>query len=86
MLRLSQYWPMLEPATSIIKLCGGVEAVAAMTNRHPTRVLRWMHPKSKGGTGGLIPTDLQEPLLLAAREKGIGLTPDHFYPNFSAAS
>lgn len=77
---------MLEPAHSIIRLCGGFEAVAKMTGRSEIRVRRWTYTKEKGGTGGLIPTDCQEPLLLAAQERGIPLKPEHFFPGLKAAS
>lgn len=72
----------MEPAQTIIKLCGGPKEVAAMTGRDVTRVHRWTYPKDKGGTGGLIPTDVQERLLEEAHKRGVGLTPSHFFPNF----
>lgn len=71
---------MLEPAHSIIQLCGGFASVASMTDRSEIRVRRWTYPKDRGGTGGLIPADCQQTLLSAARAKGIPLTPAHFFP------
>jgi hypothetical protein len=71
---------MKEPAQTIIAICGGVEAVARMTGRDHTRVRRWAYPKDKGGTGGLIPSEVQAQLLRAARAEGIDLRPEHFFP------
>jgi hypothetical protein len=70
----------LEPAKSIIERCGGPEVVAARTNRDPSRVYRWMHPKDKGGTGGTIPFQLVPTLIAVAAERGIALTADDFLP------
>lgn len=70
---------MLNPAHQIIEKCGGVDRVAAMTGRHKSRVARWMWAKSRGGTGGLIPAQVQIELLEAARREGIDLTPEDFF-------
>lgn len=70
---------MLEPAKTVIEICGGVSTVAEMVNRHHTRVRRWGYPKSKGGTGGLVPSEMQETLLIEARKRGFDLQPDHFF-------
>lgn len=69
----------MTPASRVIQICGGVDAVMAMTGRSRSRVLRWTYPKERGGTGGLIPSDVQPVLINAARAKGIGLLPDHFF-------
>ncbi len=69
----------MEPANSIINLCGGFSAVAEMVARSEIRVRRWTYPKERGGTDGLIPSDCQQVLLSAARERGIDLRPDHFF-------
>lgn len=70
---------MLTPAHKVIEICGGYHAVAEMTGRHETRVRRWTYAKDKGGTGGLIPSDMQQVLLDGARERGIDLRPEHFF-------
>jgi hypothetical protein len=70
---------MMEPANTIIEICGGFRAVADMTQRSEVRVRRWTYPKDRGGTGGLIPAECQQLLLTAARARGIGLRPDHFF-------
>lgn len=77
---------MLEPANSIIILCGGFAAVSDMTGRSEVRVRRWTYPKCRGGTGGLIPADCQQVLMAAARERGIPLRPSHFFPGYDDIS
>lgn len=70
---------MLNPAAKIIELCGGYKVVAEMVGRDHTRVLRWTYPKDRGGTGGVIPSDIQQKLLDAARRRGVDLRPEHFF-------
>lgn len=70
---------MLNPAHHIIEKCGGLDRVAEMTGRHKSRVLRWTWPKERGGTDGLIPSQVQIALLDAARHRGIDLSPEDFF-------
>lgn len=70
----------MEPASTIIELCGGVSAVSEMTGRDVSRVHRWTYAREKGGSNGLIPTDAAQDLMRVARERGIPLTPEHFFP------
>jgi hypothetical protein len=70
---------MMEPAHTVIAICGGFRAVSEITGRDETRVRRWTYEKTKGGTGGLIPSEMQVVLLDAARERGIDLRPEHFF-------
>lgn len=77
---------MLEPAATVISICGGVDATAALVERDPSRVRRWGYPTERGGTGGFIPSQLQQRLLDAAGKKGLPLEPKHFFkdqPNCS---
>ena len=69
----------LDPAASIINRFGGVDAVALITNRHVSRVYRWMYPKSSGGTGGVIPQEEAKKLLAHAKDKRIKLSPAEFF-------
>jgi hypothetical protein len=71
---------MLEPAKTIIEICGGIQSVAEVTNRSAVRVRRWGYPVDRGGSGGLIPAEVQQVLMRAARERGWPLKPDHFFP------
>ncbi len=70
----------MEPAATIIEICGGVKRVAKITDRDETRVRRWAYPKAKGGTGGLIPTEAQQELIEYSRKTGGDLKPEHFFP------
>lgn len=70
---------MLEPAHTVITICGGYAETARMSGRSEVRVRRWEYPKEKGGTGGLIPSDCQQTLLDAARAEGKDLRPEHFF-------
>ena len=70
---------MLEPAYTVITICGGFAATAAMAGRSEVRVRRWTYPKAKGGTGGLIPAESQHQLLDEARRQGKDLRPEHFF-------
>lgn len=69
----------MEPASTIITLCGGFAPVAAITGRSEIRVRRWTYSRERGGTDGLIPTDCQQLLLDGARARGIDLRPEHFF-------
>ena len=69
----------MEPALSIITKCGGAPIVAKWTGADVTRVRRWTYPKSRGGTGGLIPAKWQADLLAKARAAGVKLTPADFF-------
>jgi hypothetical protein len=74
----------MEPATTIIAVCGGFRAVAEATGRNETRVRRWTYPRERGGTGGLIPAECQQLLMEAARVKGWPLKAAHFFPGAAA--
>lgn len=69
----------MEPARTIIEICGGVAAVADMTGRSEGRVRRWTFSKERGGTGGIIPAESQIALFNEACKRGIDLRPDHFF-------
>ena len=69
---------MMEPAKTVIELCGGIDAVAKLTGRDKSRVHRWGYPKEKGGSNGLIPSDVANDLLRNAAH--LGLKPEHFFP------
>ena len=70
---------MLNPAHHVIQKHGGVHEVAALTGRHVSRVMRWSWPKERGGTGGLIPTDMQHLLMAGGRAKGVSLSAADFF-------
>lgn len=72
--------PTLEPAATIIDRFGGPDAVQQITGASRTRVYRWTQPKSKGGTGGMIPTPHALKLIAHAKEAGLPITAEHFLP------
>lgn len=69
----------LNPASTIIGKVG-VQTVANITGAHVSRIYRWMYPKEKGGTDGVIPLKHIPALLAAAKAKGIALSADDFLP------
>jgi len=70
---------MLEPASTIIKRIGGIAVVADLLKLNRTSVLRWTHPRDRGGTGGLVPSKHQADLMAKAREKGVAIQPADFF-------
>ncbi|TGQ95996.1 hypothetical protein EN851_07635 [Mesorhizobium sp. M8A.F.Ca.ET.208.01.1.1] len=74
----------LDPAKSIIAKIG-IDNVAKVTGKHVSRVYRWMSPKERGGTGGLIPQAAQPAILKFAVENSIDLAPADFFPVSEAA-
>lgn len=81
----------LDPAYSLIMKFGseglwsGIKVVAAATDTDPSRVYRWMRPKNKGGTGGLIPSDRQKQLFDYAQKKQLPVEPSDFFGGARAA-
>ena len=47
--------------------------------RTRTVVYRWTYPKSRGGTGGLIPLEALPAVIAAAKLEGVLITPDDLY-------
>jgi hypothetical protein len=77
----------LEPARSVIGKIG-IDRVAEVTGKHVSRVYRWMSPREKGGTDGVIPYSDATKLLAYAQQNGIALSPADFFvePKENAAS
>lgn len=69
----------LNPAKSVIGKIG-IDKVAEITGKHVSRVYRWMYPKERGGTGGLIPQADAPALLAYAKANGIKLSKGDFFP------
>lgn len=74
-------------AQRVIDKFGGIPALIRLLNEvesskvwNRSSVWRWLEPKEKGGTNGVIPTKAMPILLKAARLHGILLTPEDFYP------
>lgn len=51
-----------------------------MTGRDESRVRRWTYSKERGGTDGLIPSDMAKILMREARRRNLPLQPEHFFP------
>jgi len=75
----------MEPASTIIKICGGAYAVAEITGLVASSVYRWTYAKHEGGTGGVVPADAASKLMVAARTQGLPLTAEHFFPEQGVA-
>lgn len=69
---------MSTPAENVIAKCGGHQTVAEWLDVDLSRVYRWTYPRERGGTGGLIPSKHQLPLLERARLEGVPLEPADF--------
>lgn len=70
----------MEPAKTIIEYLGGVQAVASIVNKHPSRVYRWTYPLEKReGCGGIIPLRDQKRILEFCEHHGIDLVRDDFF-------
>ena len=67
-------------AQRVIKKLGGPRVVADMLAMSTQAVYKWTWPTEKGGTGGFIPTRRQIELMVAAKQRGIILTKDDFFP------
>ncbi|MGV1803467.1 hypothetical protein ACQZ6A_16500 [Agrobacterium vitis] len=74
----------IEPAKSIVSKFG-VSLAAEITGRHVSRVYRWMYPRDRGGTGGVIPHADALALLEYAKTHGLDLSPVEFFPISGAA-
>ncbi len=70
----------MEPASSIIKALGGVNAVAEITGAHRTRVYKWMKSKREGGTDGFIPTPQALKILNHSQSRSLPLEAKDFLP------
>jgi hypothetical protein len=71
-------------AARVIAKFGGAQvlgkALARVSGRDRSRVYRWGYPKSKGGTGGVIPSSVIADVLTAARLEGVHLTAEDLDP------
>ncbi|NSZ57809.1 hypothetical protein FY145_07165 [Agrobacterium tumefaciens] len=68
----------LDPAKSIIAKIG-IDKVSEITGKHVSRVYRWMYPKDRGGTGGVIPQGDAPALLAYAKANKIELDAAEFF-------
>ncbi|SOD41341.1 hypothetical protein [Nitrosovibrio sp. Nv4] len=74
-------------ADRIIAKFGGARGLAralqALGDTHqlrsPAVIYRWTYPKTRGGTGGKIPSSALDAVIRAARLEGILITADDLY-------
>lgn len=62
------------PADKVIRLFGGVSAVAELVGTSTVQVHRWTYSKDKGGHDGQVPARHHPVLLTKARELSLPLT------------
>jgi hypothetical protein len=72
-------------AERILAKFGGARRLAELffvvgSSRDPSGIYRWAYPKSKGGTGGLIPTNAWSWIRKAAELDGIEITDEDLKP------
>jgi hypothetical protein len=72
----------LSQAARVAIKFGGVTKLAKACDPpyDPSTCFKWLYPKSKQGTGGLIPSHAMKRVREAARREGILLTADDFFP------
>lgn len=82
----------LNPAYGVImrfspdgKVSQAVSAVAEITGRTESWVFRWMLPKDRGGTDGMIPSKEQGKLFEHARKNKLRLRASDFFSPARAA-
>lgn len=66
-------------AKRVIDRLGGAPVVARIIELDVSQVYRWTYPKKRGGTGGLVPAQYQQPLLDWAKENNKDLSPEYFF-------
>lgn len=76
----------MNPARAVIAKLGGPEVVAKLTGRDVSRVYRWMYPRERGGTDGVIPHQEAQKLLEHARANGVDLRPEDFFASLPEAA
>jgi hypothetical protein len=77
--------PPANPAERIVRLFGGVHAMAGACGRDVSQVYRWLRPRAAGGFGGRVPHKAQERLLSAAKARGLALELADFLPRTDEA-
>jgi hypothetical protein len=57
-------------AARVIEKCGGAQNVAEALKIDVSSVYKFTYPKSKGGRGGLVPAEYQQPLIDWSKANG----------------
>jgi len=69
-----------EPAFGIVMAFGGPEKLAELSGKPIQTIRRWMRPKDRHGTGGVIPHWHHADLLDLARQQRVRLRRTDFMP------
>jgi hypothetical protein len=80
-----KYEPQPSQAERVIAKFGGARDLARAFQainkpKDPSTIFKWTYPKSKGGTGGLIPTRVWPDVMAAARYSGVFITIEDLDP------
>lgn len=67
----------MSPAEVVVDVFGGVRATARAAEVNGSTVCRWLQPRKRGGTGGMVPKVHRERLIAAAAKLGKLLTDEH---------
>ncbi len=67
----------MTPAEVVIDTFGGIRATARIVDTAPSTVCRWLQPKKRGGTGGLVPQGYFAILMQTAKDQKRTLTLEH---------
>lgn len=65
---------MPEPALTVLARFGGAGPLSRLLGLDRSAVHRWALPKSRGGSGGLVPAKHHQRLLALANAQGVALT------------
>lgn len=71
---------MHEQAAKILKKLGGPRRVAVALGIDPATVYKWTYEKSRGGTGGIIPSSSISKVQKFAQQAGVELTAQDWTP------
>ena len=69
----------IDPAKTVIARMGGASRVSEITGRNIATVYRWMNPRERGGTDGIIPHEDARKLLECAEKNGLDLVHSDFF-------
>jgi hypothetical protein len=62
------------PADKCIQAFGGVRTLAKLLGRNASSISRWRKSKEEGGTGGCVPSALQNRVLTLAKAHNVSLS------------
>ena len=71
---------MHQQAQRIVDKFGGPRRLAYAAGLEPSRVYRWLYPKDRGGTGGIIPSSAVSLVQVAALMANVELTAEDWAP------